>query len=76
MPKTETKEKDCQGMCPVCGSVDVEFVDSEQYDNSETDYFECLQCNTKFHEEYAVVRDYRITEYEVEIPLNDRTLFD
>lgn len=78
MLKIETKEKECQGVCPICGSDDIECVeyDQESYSDSETNFFECLQCKATFYERYTIIREYGFTGYEVEIPLNDRTLFD
>lgn len=73
---TETKEKECQGVCPVCDSDDVDFVDSEYNSDTETEYYKCNACRAIYHEIINITRDYCITEYEVEIPLNDRTLFD
>ena len=71
----EYKTKECEGECPKCGGYDYDVVDWEQdNDDTETVYCACNDCQLRFSQFYC--RAYCGTEWEQDVDLNSKTLFD
>lgn len=54
-------EKECLGLCPKCGSENINWYDSELQNNFVIYNAQCDDCNCEFSEEYKLV--YNITTY-------------
>lgn len=57
-------KKDIEGVCPNCGSEDIDYVQSDEgFDNSTGEHWfaylcECLECETEFYQEYTMTYKY------------------
>ena len=56
-----TKSKQCLGLCPVCGSDNIDYAPSEILDNTLRYRAECGNCNQDFCEDYDIT--YAETNY-------------
>lgn len=45
-------EKECEGNCPECDSININWHDSEDFDSGKVYYAECDDCSCEFQEEY------------------------
>lgn len=70
-----SKEKECEGKCPYCGSEYFEYISCSNHGDYEEEAYECDGCDREFIQTYSISRYYDYTEYE-EIPLDKKTLFD
>ena len=70
----EYKTKECEGECPKCGSYNVGHCDTHWYDDSRSEIMQCNECTQEFTEAYVSM--YCSTEWEQDVDLNSKTLFD
>jgi len=70
----EHKIKECEGECPKCGSHNVAYYDTDWCDETRIEIMQCNECTQEFTESYASI--YCNTEWEQDVDLNSKTLFD
>ena len=61
MKELKLREKSCEGVCPNCGSENINWHDSDLQDGFIVYEATCDDCDTEFQEEYRL--SYAITTY-------------
>lgn len=59
-------EKVCKGLCPKCGSANLEYEDYVQHEDSLNAEFTCMDCGAQGWEEYTLVYKVSVVSDEQE----------